>query len=121
VKPQLTTSAFGSVFAYGALSMSNQRKEQALFQVRFARCHRLLHFIACCVLSGAERTEEVIERCRLRASLSPQRFEYEGAFRSWLLRLLIDEALAVLRRSQEDAGGHDIVAERRDSRPRSPA
>jgi len=100
--------------------MSNQRKEQALFQVRFARCHRLLHFIAC-VLSGAERTEEVIERCRLRASLSPQRFEYEGAFRSWLLRLLIDEALAVLRRSQEDAGGNDIVAERRDSRPRSPA
>jgi DNA-directed RNA polymerase specialized sigma24 family protein len=91
--------------------MSSKRKEQASFQVRFSRCYRLLHFIACCVLGGAERTEEVIERCRLRASLCPPRFEYEGAFRSWLLRVLIDEAVVVLRRSQEEAGGHDIVGE----------
>lgn len=101
--------------------MSNQRKERALFQVRFSRCHRLLHFIARCVLGGAEQTEEVIERCRLRASFGPPRFEYEGAFRSWLLRVLIDEAVVVLRRSQEEAGGHNIVGERRDSSPRSPA
>ena len=88
--------------------MSNQRKQQALFQVRFSGCYRLLHFIACRVLGGAERAEEVIERCKLRASLSPSRFEYEGAFRSWLLRVLIDEAVAVLRRSQQEAGGDDI-------------
>jgi hypothetical protein len=103
------------------LSMSNQRKPQALFQVRFTRCYRLLHFIACCVLGGAERAEEVIERCRLRASLTAPRFEYEGAFRSWLLRVLIDEAVLVLPRSQEEAGGHDIEWERRDSSPQSPA
>lgn len=88
--------------------MSNQRKQQASFQVRFSQCYRLLHCIACCVLGGEERAEEVIERCRLRASLTPPRFECEGAFRSWLLRVLIDEAVVVLRRSQEEAGGHDI-------------
>ena len=103
------------------LSMTNQRKQQALFQVRFLRCYRLLHFIACCVLGGAERTEEVVERCRLRASLTSPRFEYEGAFRSWLLRVLIDEAIVVLRRSQEEAGEHDIVAERPDSSFQFPA
>ena len=88
--------------------MSNQREQEALFAVRFSRCYRLLHFMACRVLGGTERVDEAIERCRLRSSLNPPQFEYEGAFRSWLLRVLIDEAVAVLRRSQQEAGGDDI-------------
>ena len=31
------------------------------------------------------------------ASRNPPRFEYEGAFRSWQVRVLIDEALVILR------------------------
>ena len=64
--------------------------------------------MACSVLGGTERVDEAIERCRLRSSLNPPQFEYEGAFRSWLLRVLIDEAVAVLRRSQQEAGWDDI-------------
>src|SRR5215469_13364162 len=100
--------------------MNNQRKQEALFQVRFSRCYRLLHFIACCVLGGTERADEAIERCRLRSSLNPLQFEYEGAFRSWLLRVLIDEAVAI-RRSHQEAGRDNIVGGGRGLEPAIPA
>jgi hypothetical protein len=35
--------------------------------------------------------------CWLTASRNPPRFEYEGEFRRWLVRVLIDEASAILR------------------------
>jgi len=105
----------------GVQSISNQQRGQALFQFRFLRRYGLLHFIACCVLGRAERTEDVIERCRLKASGTPARFEYEGAFRSWLLRVLIDEAVVVLRRSQEEEQGYDTLGQRGDPIPQSPA
>lgn len=76
-------------------------EDSAVFHARFWRCHRLLHFIACRVLGGLERADDAIENCWLTASRNPPRFEYEGAFRSWLLRVLIDEALAILRENQE--------------------
>jgi DNA-directed RNA polymerase specialized sigma24 family protein len=72
-----------------------------LFQERFSRCYRLLHFIACRVLGGPEQATEAVENCWLRAVRKPSHFEYEGAFRSWLLRVLIDEALAIRREHQE--------------------
>ena len=41
-----------------------------------------------------------IQNCWRTASRNPPHFEYEGAFRSWLVRIIIDEALAILRESQ---------------------
>jgi DNA-directed RNA polymerase specialized sigma24 family protein len=73
----------------------NQQK--LIDDVRFRRCYRMLHFVACRVPGGSERAEEIIERARRTASRHPQRFEYEGEFRGWLLRVLIDEALTLLR------------------------
>jgi DNA-directed RNA polymerase specialized sigma24 family protein len=75
----------------------NQQK--LICDARFWRCYRMLHFIACRVLGGSERAEEAIGSCWRTASRHPQRFEHEGEFRSWLLRVLIDEALALLRES----------------------
>ena len=83
--------------------MNCQQEHPAVFASRFSRCQRLLHFIACRVLGSPERAEDAIESCWLRASRDPPRFEYEGAFRSWLLRVLIDEALAILRQRQEES------------------
>jgi DNA-directed RNA polymerase specialized sigma24 family protein len=78
--------------------MANRRDEDpALFHTRFWGCHRLLQFIACRVLGGPERVDETIENCWVKASRNPPRFEYVGAFRSWLVRVLIDEALAILQ------------------------
>lgn len=77
---------------------ANGRHEGATsFDARFSRCFRLLHFLACRVLGGPELAHKAIEGCWLTASRNPPRFEYEGAFRSWLVRVLIDEALAILR------------------------
>jgi len=70
-----------------------------IFEARFWRCYRMLHFTACRVLGGSERAEEAIESCWRKASRHPQRFEHEGEFRSWLLRVVIDEALVLLRES----------------------
>jgi len=43
-----------------------------------------------------------VGRCFLKACGDPQEFEYEGAFRSWLVRILIDEALLILVERKRD-------------------
>jgi DNA-directed RNA polymerase specialized sigma24 family protein len=74
-------------------------QQEPIFDAWFWRCYRMLHFIACRVLGGPERAEEAIGSCWRIASRHPQRFEHEGEFRSWLLRVLIDEALVLFRES----------------------
>jgi DNA-directed RNA polymerase specialized sigma24 family protein len=84
-----------------------QEQHRAIFAERFLRSYRLLHFIACRVLGDDERAPFAVQRCWRAASRNPPHFEYEGAFRSWLVRVLIDQALAILREKQ---GGKDTVA-----------
>ena len=74
-------------------------QQQLIFDARFRRSYRTLHLIACRVLGGPERAEEAIGSCWRIASRYPHRFEDEGEFRRWLLRVLIDEALVLLRES----------------------
>ena len=94
--------------------IANRREDNRVtFNARFSRSYRLLHFIACRVLGSPERADDAVENCWLTASRNPPRFEYEGEFRSWLLRVLINEALAVLRENQVSALGE--IALRRES------
>jgi len=83
------------------LVANGTHEDPEVFHARFWRCYRLLHFIACRVLGGPKRVADAIEKCWLRASRNAPRFEYEGAFRGWLVRVLIDEALPLLRESQK--------------------
>jgi DNA-directed RNA polymerase specialized sigma24 family protein len=76
-------------------------EDSTLFDVRFWRSYRLLHFIACRILHDPEQAKKAVENCRHSASASASRFEYEGAFRSWLARVLIDEALLLLPKKQQ--------------------
>ena len=69
-----------------------------MFDDRFARCRRLLNFLAARILGSQDEAEDAIRNCRAAASRNPPSFESEGAFRSWLARILIDEACALLRR-----------------------
>jgi DNA-directed RNA polymerase specialized sigma24 family protein len=73
-----------------------QRPE--VFDTWFSRSRKILHFVACRVLGGPERAELAIHNCWLTASQKRPSFDREGAFRSWLVRVLIDEALAILHR-----------------------
>src|SRR5215472_13649426 len=72
------------------------------FDARFSRYYNLLHFIARRILGSSESVQEAVENCRVRASQSSLEFGQEGAFRSWLVRVLIDEALAVLRKGRAE-------------------
>jgi len=87
------------------------KEDATVFQVRFSRCRRLLYFIATRILGGSERAEDAIENCWLTASRNPPPFEHESAFRSWLLRVLIDEALAILNEHRSAKGGAGLMAE----------
>jgi len=44
-------------------------------------------FIACRVLGDKHKAQIAIQDCWRTASRNPPRFEYEGAFRSWLARV----------------------------------
>ena len=70
------------------------------FEARFLRCYGVLYFLALRILGSSAGVEDVIENCRVRASQSSVEFGQEGAFRSWLVRVLIDEALGVLRKKR---------------------
>jgi len=72
-------------------------------RVRPGQYRRLLYSTACLVLNGCEGAKEALQNCLLRASYNPSRFANEGAFRSWLIRILIDEALLVLQKRRNDA------------------
>ena len=76
------------------------QEDPAVFDVRFWRSYRMLPFIACRVLGGPEHANKAVENCWHTASRRAPRFDHEGELRSWLLRALIDEALA-LRNNQQ--------------------
>jgi len=92
--------------------VKSEEEQSAIFVRRFLRSYRLLNFIACRVLGDEDRALVAIQNCWRTASRNPPHFEYEGAFRSWLVRILIDEALAIFRESQgeRDAAAADVNA-----------
>jgi DNA-directed RNA polymerase specialized sigma24 family protein len=74
---------------------------------RASRYRRLLHSVAQRVLGNPDRADIAVENCLFSASHHVPEFDCEGAFRSWLVRLAIDEALAILH-------GRSIPDDRRD-------
>ena len=72
------------------------------FYVRASRYRGLLHFVAYRVLGNPDRADIAVENCLFSASHLVTAFDCEGAFRSWLVRIAIDQALAILHgRSSE--------------------
>ena len=80
-------------------STSDSQEDPVIFAARFSRCRPALHFIGRRVLGGPEGVEDAIDNCWFAASRNPPRFEAEGDFRSWLLRVLIDEALSIRKKN----------------------
>src|SRR5262249_39205764 len=70
-------------------------EDLAVFNARFSRCRRLLCFVARHVLGCGEKAQDAVQKCWRRACCSPPKFRREGAFRSWLVRILLDEAFAI--------------------------
>jgi DNA-directed RNA polymerase specialized sigma24 family protein len=83
------------------------------FAARLLLYRGLLHFVACRVLRSCEGADEAVERCLLNAGGDRHEFECEGAFRSWLVRILIDEALLILVERKRDltTSSEQVLAE----------
>jgi DNA-directed RNA polymerase specialized sigma24 family protein len=92
----MSLSSFVTSTKNQELYSSNHRRDGA-FMERFWRCNSLLHFLAHRILGTHEGAGKAVANCGIVASRNPPDFEYEGAFRSWVVRILIDEALAILR------------------------
>jgi hypothetical protein len=85
------------IFGLRVPKSSGLHHNSELFNDWFSRCRGTLHFTACRVLGGAEGADLAVQNCWLRASRNPPTFDREGAFRSWLLRILVTEALTLIQ------------------------
>lgn len=77
--------------------------ESRSFYIRASRYRGLLHFVAHRVLGNSDRAHIAVQNCLDLASRDHKAFDSESAFRGWLVRIAIDEALASLhgRRSED--------------------
>lgn len=66
------------------------------FNQQFSRCREMLHFIACRILNSVDAAEKAVRNCHRTASRERPQFQNEGAFKSWLVRILIDEATLLI-------------------------
>jgi hypothetical protein len=69
--------------------------------VLLSRYRRILLMIAYRVLGNHEEAEDAVQNCIRVASDRAPRFDHEGAFRCWLARVLIDEAVAILHKQRD--------------------
>src|SRR6266403_1526746 len=81
-------------------------ERKSTFELQFSRSYRLLHFLARRILHCVEEADEAVKNCRLTASRHPPQFSSEGAFKSWLVRILIDEATLLLRQKENNSSQH---------------
>jgi DNA-directed RNA polymerase specialized sigma24 family protein len=84
-----------------------QQDKQNLFDLQFSHSCELLHFIARRILNCVEEAEEAVKNCRLTASRNLPGFSSEGAFKSWLVRILIDEATLLRRKHTNSTASSD--------------
>jgi DNA-directed RNA polymerase specialized sigma24 family protein len=83
------------------LNISPIRSE--IVKATFSRYHRVLYLVAYRVLLNHGDARDAVQSFFLSASNSVPQFDCEGSFRSWLLRGLIDEALAILHKNRSRA------------------
>ena len=63
-----------------------------------SRYHQMLFVVAYRVLGNHVEAEEAVQSCLRAISTKAPKFECEGAFRSWMVRVLIDEAVTILNK-----------------------
>jgi len=79
--------------------MALQGDQEAL-HVLFARYRRLLYDLAHRVLRNDEEAEDAVQNCLLLAYRNLSDVKCQSSFRSWLVKVLIDEAFAIVRKKK---------------------
>ncbi len=77
-------------------TISNSQETLEALDILPSRYRRVLSLVAYRVLGNHEEAEEAVQNCLRTAADNVPRFEHEGAFRCWLVRVLIDEAVLLL-------------------------
>jgi DNA-directed RNA polymerase specialized sigma24 family protein len=88
-------------------------EQSETFATRFTRCEGMLYFVACQILDTGERSdaaitcavETAVNNCWHTASRNLEFFDDEGAFRSWLVRILFDQAVMLLAKCKAASPG----------------
>ncbi len=78
-------------------TLSNSQGNLEALDVLFLRYRGVLSLVAYRVLGDHNQAEDAVQRCLQSASCNGPRFHNEGVFRSWLVSVLIDEALLILQ------------------------
>lgn len=86
------------------IKMALQEDQEAL-DVLFTRYRRLLYDLARRILRNHEEAEDAVQTCLLLAYRNLCNVKDEGSFRSWLVRILINEAFAIVRKKKSRPGG----------------
>ena len=81
-------------------SLTYSQGDREALAILFLRYRRALSLVAYRVLGNHEEAEVAVQNCLRRASDNALRIEHEGAFRSWLVRVLIDEAVILLSKQR---------------------
>jgi RNA polymerase sigma-70 factor, ECF subfamily len=68
------------------------------FEILFSRYRPILYRLGQRILRNHEESEDAVQNCSLVAFRKMESFKYEGAFRSWLARILVNEAITILRK-----------------------
>jgi DNA-directed RNA polymerase specialized sigma24 family protein len=74
---------------------SGSRDHSNRFDEWFPRCRKTLHDTACLILGNPEMAARAVQSSWAKAHRNPPGFQTEGPFRSWILRILIREALSI--------------------------
>jgi RNA polymerase sigma-70 factor, ECF subfamily len=74
------------------------RGDRNAFEILFSRYRPILCRLAQRILRNREESEDAVQNCSMVAFRKMESFKYEGAFRSWLARILVNEAITVLRK-----------------------
>ena len=81
-------------------TISNSQENLEALDILFSRYRRTLSLVAYRVLGNHEEAEDAVQNCLRTAADNVPRFEHEGAFRCWLVRVLIDEAVILLNKQR---------------------
>ena len=79
------------------------------FEILFSRYRPILYRLAQGVLRNHEESEDAVQNCSLVAFRKMETFKYEGAFRGWLARILVNEAITILRKRKRSYYSESLI------------
>ena len=79
------------------------------FEILFSRYRPILYRLAQRILRNHDESEDAVQNCSLVAFRKMESFKYEGAFRGWLARILVNEAITILRKRKRTYSSEYLI------------